>query len=967
MADCDPGIIRLARPLRVALSCELPVASEISVLAELEHYQIAYHWAGEDEVKIACPFHSDVEPSCNVNIHKRYFNCHAASCGRHGDIITLLAGFMKTTRSVIMEELSTRYELDDTKIVEPDVVERWHEDIWRAEPLLAELRKRAVSDDVIKRRKLGTHNGRVTIPVPNSSGDWVNVRQYLPGAPGDQKMRNMRGRGAVRWYPIDQLKYQAIVLCGGELKSLVAGEQLNKHGFGCIWPTQGEKLIPPNLLRDLAGKEVYVCLDIDKGGRTATEQLCRSLHPLASQLCDIVLPLDIDRFPKGDINDFVAQGGELLPLLEKAELWAPSEANKFEETDPEVIHLSQAANARYAGKRVAITGIPTQMDTAPFVVPKDVTVKCDKSLKECPICPVWPSMDGKFTVHTESPAILEMVSAPKRVIHDALVGAVGIPRSCRVCSFEATSYYNCEDTRLSPQLEITERAADQKLQPAICVGEGLQLNEPYKLVGRMYPHPATQQSTLLISKYEQTRDALSTYAPTSEELAVLDVFRPAKWSPDAIQTRLDDLYSDLELHVTRIWRRRDMHLAIDLAYHSPLLLWLDGHAEKGWTEVLIVGDSAHGKTEASKKMMTHYGLGERIECKNATVAGLLGGLQQTGTRWFASWGILPTHDKRLVILEELKGAPVEVISKLTDMRSSGIAELSKILKQRTHARTRILAISNPRFDRDIASYGYGIEAIKELIGGLEDVRRFDMCLIVAKSEVDANEINEMHGTPNGVPGKYTGELCRALILWAWTRNPSQCVVTPDVAAVIRSESTRLAGLFTDQIPVVDRGSMRLKLMRLSASLAARTFSTNDDRQSLALRDCHVRYMSQYLERVYSTPAFGYREFTQAVSSVEDLMDPQTIVAQLQALPFPYDFIESLLRTERIEQQDLQDWTGWDRVQSSTLLSLLVRKRALKRDGRNYRKTGSFIVFLRELLEKRSFPDRPDHLPETGEF
>ena len=73
------------------------------------------------------------------------------------------------------------------------------------------------------------------------------------------------------------------------------------------------------------------------------------------------------------------------------------------------------------------------------------------------------------------------------------------------------------------------------------------------------------------------------------------------------------------------------------------------------------------------RLMDHYKLGARHECKNATSAGLLGGLQQLGSRWFVSWGIIPMHDKRLVVLEEIKGTPIEVLAKLTDMRSSGIA------------------------------------------------------------------------------------------------------------------------------------------------------------------------------------------------------------------------------------------------------------------------------------------------------
>lgn len=939
---------------------------DIHVIAELERYQVAYDWAGDDEVKIKCPFHPDEKPSCNVSVSKRVFCCHAGNCGKTGDIVTLLAKVIGHSRAVVLEELSQRYDLDDVKIVEPDVVERWHAAIWKAEPLLAELRKRAVTDAIIIKRKFGADDGRVTIPIPNARGDWVNVRKYLPGAPSDSKMRNMRGRGSARWYPEDQLKYDAIVLCGGECKSVVAAEQLNSHGVGACWVTHGEKSMTPALMKRLSGKAVTWCLDVDAAGVAATTLGARALRGTASEQMVMNLPLDVERYPKGDINDFVAAGGDMWELYQQATPWVDVAVQRLEDTEPETIHLAAAARAQYAGKRVQVTAVTTAMDTAPYVVPRDVVVKCDKSLKECAICPVWPSHDGKFVIPIESPAILEMIHAPKRSVRDALVSAVGIPATCRICSFDAETYYNAEDVRLSPQLEITDRAADQKIQPAVCIGPGLDLNEPYVLTGRMWPHPLTQQSTLLISKYSQTRDALSSYEP--RELEKLRIFQPETWTTEMIQAKLDDIYDDFETCVTRIYRRRDVHLTFDLAGHSPLFLIMQGDVVKGWVETLIVGDSSQGKSECGLGLMRHYGLGERVELKNASVAGMLGGLKQMGTRWFAEWGLWPKHDKRWLILEEVKGTSVDVISKLTDMRSSGVAALTKIEKMHAHARTRTTWVSNPRGEgRRVSSYGYGVDVIRELIGGLEDVRRFDACLVVADHEVDVREINAFHVAKNGAHSRYKGELCRALILWGWTRRPDQCVIDKEVSQVILDEATRLCDLFSDAIPIIDRGSTRYKIARLAASLAVRTFSCTDDNMlALDVKPSHVLYVSRWLERIYSKPSCGYLEFTKTTRGVDSIAEPETIKRTIAAMPFPYVFIEHALRCEQIEQQDLQDWCNWDRTEASQIVSLLVRKHALKRDGRFYRKTAQFVDMLRDIQSSRGVPDRPDHIPE-GEF
>jgi AraC-like DNA-binding protein len=128
----------------------------------------------------------------------------------------------------------------------------------------------------------------------------------------------------------------------------------------------------------------------------------------------------------------------------------------------------------------------------------------------------------------------------------------------------------------------------------------------------------------------------------------------------------------------------------------------------------------------------------------------------------------------------------------------------------------------------------------------------------------------------------------------------------------------------------------------------------------------VQYVSKLIERLYSKPAFGYLEFTRATRAVEDLKDTETIVNQIRAMPFPYEFADAMLRVERIEVQDIIDWCGFNREEAARLVSLLVRKQAVRREGNGYRKTSSFVAFLRALIDQRTV-DRPSHIPLQGEF
>lgn len=951
----------------------------VNVIAELERIGWVYEFASESEVRCRCPFHDDDTPSCSINIERRLFKCHTAGCEMKGDIVTFIARCLKTSRVVALADLATRYDLEEVKPIGSRVVERYHSAIWAAKPHLKELRDRGVGVELIRKYRLGFDKGRITIPITNDGGIFVNVRRYMPGAPGSEKMRNTRGHGKVRLFPLDQLKYDCVIIAGGELKAIVAADLLNEHNIGAITATAGEGNWAPAFTARLKGKRIYVCMDIDNPGQVAADKLCAQIRGQAKWVGKLELPLDVDKYPAGDINDWVGQekatAEDFLKLLESTEEWKPASKISYDldelATD---LHLAQSVDAAFTGRRVKVKAVISAVDTAPYVVPKRILVSCGRDQDGCSQCPIFATEPGKegltdMLLSPESPGILEMVAAPKKSQRDALMSGLGVP-FCKTVEFRPIEYFNVEDVRLSPQLEITCKQADRTMQPAMCIGHGLELNEGYELVGRMYPHPKSQQSVLMISSSKATQDALSNYSPTDDELEELTVFQPTEWTEDGVGEKLDEIYDDLEANVTRIFKRRDLHLALDLAYHSALLIRFDGRVEKGWVEVLVVGDSAQGKSETTIQIMKHYGLGEKLECKNATVAGMLGGLQQLGNRWFITWGVIPTHDRRLVVLEELKGASVEVIGKLTDMRSSGIAEIPKIERRRTHARTRLVALSNPRSSSPMSSYNFGVEAIPELIGSLEDVRRFDLGIILAANDIKAKELNSLQRHRPVVKPTYTSDLCRRCVLWAWTRDDGDILIEADAAEFILDASTKLCEDYTERIPLVDRGSMRLKLARLATALACRTFScAKKNPQKVIVRKCHVQYIVSFLRRTYSGTSFGYHDYSRAIAASENMIGHKLVRGRLLQTPFPRDFIQQILHTNDIELRDICDWCGWERGDALSLLSLLVRKHALRRDGRSYRKTAQFIELLKdlEISSDLKAADRPDYVGELDEF
>lgn len=920
----------------------------INALAELERLGVAFEPVGDAEVRLKCPVHEDKTPSVALNTERNVWICHAAQCKAKGDIVSLLAHFAGCKRQTMIIDLGRRYDIEEAKTINPKVVEDSHKAIWEAGPLKQELHKRGLDDNDIRIARLGYRSGRITIPV-YLNGQVVNIRRYLPGAPGPEKMKNTPGYGKPRLYQHDQLgKYDDIWICGGELKALVAAKYLNPENIGAVAVTAGEGAWEDEWNELFRGKRIFICMDIDEGGRVAARRLASRLH----NFCDVFiisLPLDQHDHPKGDLNDYVyhekAGTAELIKLMEEAPLFKPR-GIQSEDVEAVEVHISQATDQRFIGRPIKFEGIVSMQEKNPYLIPKGVDVTCTRDQPVCVECPITSliAVEGvsKTKILPGAAGLLEMIDAPAQSQREGIRKALGIPK-CKVVEFKPTSHYVIRDTRITPQLAISSEASNNVMLPGYTIDAEPEMNTPYTFEGTLYPSPRNQTAILLLYDTKEAKDNLESFTITDEDLEALQVFH------GPLEEKLEEIYADLEANVTRIFFRREMHLLMDLAYHAPLLFNFDGRQTYGWVNVLVVGDSSQGKSESSIRLMEHYGLGARVECKNASVAGLIGGLQQIGNRWFVSWGAVPTHDRRLLFLEEVKGAPVETIGKMTDMRSSGIAEIPKIEHRRAHARTRLVFISNPRSNRSIASYSYGIMAIPELIGGLEDVRRFDAACIVSADQVDADAINRLHHTRTTVEHVFTSDLCRKLVLWAWTLKPSDIEYTDGAVETTLDLCASLCRDFSEKIPLVDRGTMRFKVARLAAALAARTFCVRDG--VLTILPEHVEYVVALLRKLYGDPVFGYSAFSKAQTRSERIRDPEIIKTFLRQQRHADDLVANLQFADTMTLNDVMDWCDLDRDGAQAVVSFLVRKRAIYRKRSAYRKSAEFIPLLADLEEE----------------
>lgn len=920
-----------------------------SVLKELELNGVVHSARANGTVSIKCPFHSDETPSCFINTADGKFRCMSAACRVKGDFFALLCKITGKTRPVITAELSTRYNLNIERSIDPDVISRWIDALWVDQALLNQLHRRAVDDAVLRRYSIGANMDRVAIPIFTSDWIAVNAKFYRPGAPKNTaKMIGQSGRNNFnRLYPADQLSHDRLVLCGGEIKALSVISHLEGSDFGAVSTIFGEGSWSPRFNDMLRGKTVYVAMDIDEPGLVATEKLCKLLRPI----CDVyVVGYELDReiFPAGGIDDFIATGGDLLKCIEAAPKWKPISLPK---PKPEKVatDIRGFRNVQLVGKDVQMRALVSAVDSSQYAIPGKVHVYCPKDKAYCAFCRVYTTHPPIVQLEL-SDATVGMLGANKAKLEGYIKEAAGIPNNCRVCNLHILEHRNAIDTRITSRVDVSSADATVDSFRCVFIDTGdIEVNSSYEMTMTMYPHPDTQQVTGLVQKVQPLEDSLASVEP--EALIALPVFR-CEDDYQSVLSKLAYIADAMARDVTRIFKRTDMHILADLVWHSPLLIRYASIETKGWLDACIIGDSSQGKTEFTTAIIRHYKMGTRVECKNATTAGLLGGLQQMGNRWFTVWGVLPQNDKRLVVLEELKGdTDCKVISKLTDARSSGIAQLPKIDRKIAYMRTRLLAVSNARRDIPLSGYPYGVLAIKELYGALEDVRRLDAALCVSANDVTSQDIQTLSSNPKREIPEFDSDLCKALVTWIWTRTREQVIFTEASIAECDQQALELTGKYTEIIPLVDAGSMRLKLARLSAAVAARVFSTDEAMASIIVKAGHVQAARELLDRWYSAPACGYDALSQTLKRADNIENPVEVKRALKEQRYSAHIVRGLLNSIEFNDRDMQDMSGLDRIMCADLISLLVRNRAIKRDHGKYAyvKTAPFTALLKTLV------------------
>ena len=275
--------------------------------------------------------------------------------------------------------------------------------------------------------------------------------------------------------------------------------------------------------------------------------------------------------------------------------------------------------------------------------------------------------------------------------------------------------------------------------------------------------------------------------------------------------------------------------------------------------------------------MKHYGQGEKVVGDRTRATGLVGGIDRRNGGYRISWGAMPRNDRRILLIDELSKLPPKELSKLSDVRSSGISRIDMISSGEALSRCRLIMVTNPRVKDgtmghiDMSSFAYPVEAIETIFRGKEDIRRLDFAIAVHSGEVAPEVVNRERKI--GQPGKYNEQVSRDLVLWAWTRTPKLVEFTEAAEERVNFVAERFSRNYKSGILLVSPASQRDKIARLAVALAARLFST-DDGEKLIVEEKHVIFISNWLDYCYSLDGLGYQDYCKVYREEHDITEEE---------------------------------------------------------------------------------------------
>lgn len=612
------------------------------------------------------------------------------------------------------------------------------------------------------------------------------------------------------------------------------------------------------------------------------------------------------------------------------------------------ISFSNLLHEKHYNLPITVKCFISGKSVSPYSVPKIIKISCSGKIdKKCMGQDQCEYRNNTIDLSENKIHLLKFIDIPNSKFHGILADIFKI--GCKF-KFEVKEVQNVE------RIFITAPTGKERIKNVgnhVCynLGIGLDVNTVYELDGFSTTDPNTQEGTCIFISSKKLKSDVETFSLTKKIHNQLNEFIVERPTPEKIFCKLSDLYTYYAHNVTKIYGRFHLHLAIDLVFRSVMSFSFgNDKVHKGWMDIMVIGDTRCGKGYVAERLIKYFNIGETISGDNTSYSGLVGGIDTYGNHRVISWGKIPINDQGLVVVDEAGEIKPDVWNKLSRVRSEGVAEVVKIQKQITNARTRLIFLANPPL-KTISSYSYGIQSVMDVVKAPEDVARFDFVLVVSHDEVTVEEVNMER---KEVADIYNSELEQSLIMWTWSRKSNQIIFDSKAVDEIFRSSIELAKEYSFSIPLVQGENIRIKLAKIAVCFASRLYSNREDGKILFIEKVHVDCARIFLNMIYKQESSGYH----AMSAMQKVVDIGANKKDLEVIDKYFNaftnskrrLLKCLLNNNYVTTQDLMEQINIPRETSTEIVSKLVDLNLImKKHHGTYIKNPSFTSWLKRKV------------------
>lgn len=902
----------------------------------VKHHREGTQLKGDWTTGYLCPLCGDKSGSASYT-HQLYLKCH--QCGTKADVFDWLSRHTGKKAWDLCKDLAKRLNVDlpaskrsskSTKampvrmteeVLQQAIVDLWdHKD---AEPSRGILSERKLTDEaLLAELEVGWIKGWIVFASRDEKGQLhERYRAWNPANPKTKWMWFGMGTGGPGLWPCNPAPAGArVLLLEGESDVMTAIVRLRLRDEGwhvCTWTAGATSCPQPkDIPRALHGREVFIGYDNDvfqgsdyadyyvetKPGknpdhaRMALEQRLRNLlqkvGPLFTNLgCKVtILQCPIDPKVKfgGDFRDWVNEGGR--------DLFKDWKAFPFDDLPAYGKLVLDLPFAEVFGVPHKAVRTLVQVEA---IARDDVTLatifemKCEmgqhSACANCPGARLFP--DGVIDMvdyQRELAVGLEQQNVSEKIVRDI----VQRPRNCPRCEVVPVDIVNGSEWK-GCQPGKAEDATQRSLH--VFSADPPSLSGEMEVEGVCYPNARGNGLVMLATRVRQLDKAEVDIAPVmSDLLSECPSFTDKVEDIDAF---FDRRARDLSFNVTRIYGRRDIHIAHDLLMHSVKRAVLWGANQRAWLDICVYGDTRSGKSLTFRRLFEHHGLGiHHTAVSNISRAGLLMGADKNG---MLKPGLLPRCNGKACMLDEfhflVQNTIEHPMSWMQSARDDGVASGVKIYGNRDlPAAVRLVTIANwMRNKRRI--FEFDCEHIGALYGAPETVARLDFGLVVN------DKPEQLH--LDKVPQFWTKDRTRTLILRAWAMEPSQVLIEDQAFDDAKACCRDWEQVYdSEQLPLFTAEEKSYSLLRIAIAVANATFShPKNDPYSVHVRPVHVAWAANWLTHLWKKSGYDLystkrRDQQRVVKIFEaerlfsvdlNLQDPQIAISMLSVFLTPF--------------------------------------------------------------------------------